>query len=277
MNQPTGQGSSQQSDTLLNRALPGRYIDLMRDGVTPADLRAHGDKAVWRALLRTAHSAQIRGWDVVEWECLILEDRNQLARQIRTRRDGRPKPQRTVEKTLSKAWDAAWEHRTTNPTMDRADVAETAKERAAIALDVAAEADNDLRDAERAVLAYAARLTTERGLLQVDLAWRTVMESTGLTERRTKNALRDLERRGLLRLVERGRAGGEQGEARTQGQPLRTPVRRGSLYVSGNPTCGTFREHLWDLNGRDQWDPCAYLGPLTNPRQRKDRPWISSN
>ena len=243
--QDTGAPASTGSAT-PDRALPGWAIDLIRDGVTSADLKERGDRAVWSALLRIAHTAQIRGWGVVEWEAQILEDRNVLARQLRTKRDGRPKPARTVDKTLSKAWDAAWEHRTSRPTMDREQVAEAARQRAATARDVAADADNDLRESERDVLAHIAAETEERGLLRIACPWRTVADAVDLGERATKNALRDLVRRGCLVLVERGRPGGPsakgRGKANLYGLPEAQPPHmcRGTRPVGPQThTCGT--------------------------------------
>ena len=169
-----------------DRALPGWAIDMIRDGVPSADLRASGNRAVWRALVSTALSAQVRGWASGEWECLVLEPASRLGGQVRLRDRHKARTDKAVAKMLTDAWDRAWEYRTENPTWDRDQVQAEAAERAAAVLVAVADADADLSDRERAVLAYAARQTQERGMLRVALPWRAVMAATSLTEKVAK-------------------------------------------------------------------------------------------
>lgn len=199
----------------MDRALPGYMIDLIRDGVHPTDLRARGDKAVWAALVKTASSAQLRGWGEIEWEALILEPKSVLGRQASTRDGHKPKKPLTVSKMFSDAWDSAWEWRTSSAkAWSREEVREHANSRAAAIVDVISDPTNDLAGNERAVLNYAAEQTVGRGLLRVALPWRAVVEATGLGERSTKNALDKLQRRGLLILEVRGKSGATEGKRR---------------------------------------------------------------
>lgn len=65
-----------------------RMIDIIRDGVRAADLRAHGDRAVWEALGVTALAALNAGWSRPQWEFEVLHPRSILGLQARVdRRD----------------------------------------------------------------------------------------------------------------------------------------------------------------------------------------------
>jgi hypothetical protein len=67
-------------------SLPGRTVDLIRDGAPAADLARRGDSAVWSALLSTATSARQRGWTFPEWAAYVSEARSNLGRQARIKR-----------------------------------------------------------------------------------------------------------------------------------------------------------------------------------------------
>src|SRR4051794_25736272 len=92
--------------TQPHRALPGRTIDLIRSGVPPSELRAKGDRAVYRGLVGTAASALQHGHDYAEWAALVTEARSNLGRQLRLKGGTKERPQRNVERTLRGAWEA---------------------------------------------------------------------------------------------------------------------------------------------------------------------------
>jgi hypothetical protein len=222
----------------IDRALPGWCIDLIRDGVTNTDLKASGDRAVWRALRRTALSAQHRAWSVMEWEALILEPRSVLGRQLATK-GGKTRTPKAVQRALSSAWDSAWGYRTQDAPFDRERAREEAERRANAARTIAADLDNDLRDPERAVLALAADLSDQRGLPRVALPWREAQRATGLSERSTKNALRGLAAKGVLVLVERGRAAGGKSTKGAKANLYALPDSVHPHVKPGDPACGT--------------------------------------
>jgi hypothetical protein len=90
---------------VLHRALPATMIDLIRDGVPAKALKERGDRAVWRALAKTASSAVQRGWDRADWEALVIEPRSNLGSQLRGGR--RTKTPAESHKTLTSAWETA--------------------------------------------------------------------------------------------------------------------------------------------------------------------------
>jgi hypothetical protein len=193
----------------MDRALPAWAIDLIRDGVRPADLRAKGSRAVWRALVRTASSAQVRGQDQMEWEYLILQPQSLLGTQVRLRDAHHTRTARAVTNTLSKAWETAWEWRTRQPNAWSAqEVTQVAQERAKAIIDLVADPDAALTDAQRAVLNYAASETQRRGLLKVALPREDFLKATGLGLTALRTALKGLEKSGLLTLAEAGKPKG---------------------------------------------------------------------
>lgn len=202
----------------MNRALPGWAIDLIRDGVPGPGLRRGGGKAVWRALVQTASSAQIRGWGIVEWEFLVLAKASHLGRQVALKDGRRERTGCQVDKTLFDAWNQAWEWRTMQPeTWDRDTVRKVAHRRAAQMRDLASDGDVKLTDQERAVLVFVAEQAVTRGLTRLALPRVALMEGTGLTERQVRRAVPSLHHKGLLMLHAPG----------VQGDKVR---RRAALY-----------------------------------------------
>ncbi|MGV8910461.1 MAG: hypothetical protein ACOH1Y_15880 [Propionicimonas sp.] len=210
-------------------------MDLARDGVAPAALKAGGDGAVWHALVSTATSAQIRGQGFMDWEGLVTSPQSRLGTQMRLKDGDRALSPKAVATKLTDAWDAAWVWRSERPAAWSAEeVREQAERRCHAMTDVVADADADLIDGDRAVLAYAIEQTRTRGMLQVTLPWRDVQQATGLGEKATKNGLERLTSRGLLVLVRRGRSSGQDGKRRASlyGLPttdaLALPMSRGT-------------------------------------------------
>jgi hypothetical protein len=190
----------------MHRALPGRTIDLIRDGVPVRDLRAMGDAAVRRALLSTAASAMQCGWSDIDWSDEVLCARSRLGHQVRVARDGRrERPERQVRRMLDDAWDRATEYVSETPAWTRDSMRAEAEARARRARDIASDPDVDLTTAMRAVLAYAADLAEKRGLHRLALPRRAVSDATGLGDRATRTALATLHQRDLLRREDSGR------------------------------------------------------------------------
>jgi len=192
----------------VNRNLPGPMIDLIRDGVPPADLRRDGQRAVWSALFRTAASAAQRGQDGWEWECLLREPSSVLGRQASTRDGQRLKTERSIAKTYAAAWDRATAWVSEQPAKwTKAEAEEQAVCRANLVAELAADPEVMLPQSSRAVLAYAAnearRLTSDRPALPR----KEMLEATGLGLTALRTALARLDEMGLLMLAERGRRG----------------------------------------------------------------------
>jgi hypothetical protein len=187
-------------------ALPGRTVDLIRDGVRPADLRAGGDRAVWRALVSTAASALQRGHDFTEWAALVTETRSNLGRQMRLKGGKKERTQRTVERTLRNAWTTAEKFVAEAPAAFTRD---DALAHVAVVRDWTADADSPLDDNERAVMAAACRIAERNGTTRPALPRRALVDETGLGERTVRTTLDRLHRRGLLVLEVPGRSGGD--------------------------------------------------------------------
>ncbi len=201
-----------QSDTLtrrpLDRALPGRMVDLIRDGVPPQALRQRGGKAVFSALFRTAASASQRGWDAWEWQELVMHPASILGLQVQLRDGFKPRSPKDVQKLLDDAWDkaTAWVNEQP-PAFTKRQMAAEIELKTASLMGKAEDPGFPLADADRRVLAYACDQAKARGTDTVALPWRAVVEGTCLGERSAKNALQQLHDKGLLTRVEAGRSG----------------------------------------------------------------------
>lgn len=188
---------------MSDRALPARMIDLVRDGVRPADLRESGERAVYNALVRTAASAQQRGWTYSEWAALLSEVRSTLGRQVRVRRD-KERTRLAVEKTLRGAWDAAATWLADAPAAFTRDDALAHVETVRRWIE---DADADLTDAERQVLAAACDIAAQHGTTRPALPRRALVDATGLGERTVRTTLARLHDRRVLVLEVPGRSG----------------------------------------------------------------------
>jgi hypothetical protein len=188
------------------QALPGRTVDLIRDGVRPSELRAGGDRAVWRALVSTAASALQRGHDFTEWAALISETRSNLGRQMRLKGGTKERTPRTVERTLRSAWTTAEKFVAEAPAAFTRD---DALAHVALVRDWTADVDSPLDDNERAVMAAACRVAERNGTTRPALPRRALVGETGIGERSVRTTLDRLHRRGLLVLEVAGRSGGD--------------------------------------------------------------------
>lgn len=213
--------------TQPHRALSGRMIDLIRTGVPPADLRAHGDRAVFNALVRTASSAQQRGQDFPEWAALVSEAKSVLGHQARVRSTGKEKPRARYEKTLQDAWQKAakWVS-TAAPAFTRED----ALQHVATVRTWVADAEADLTHTDRAVMAAAVELAEHHGTTRPALPRARMVELSGLGERSVRNALVRLDRRGLLVQQDPGKSSAEAGRRRAALYSLPTEEAMQSAY-----------------------------------------------
>jgi hypothetical protein len=185
----------------MDRALPGRHIDLIRDGVPGYDLKTKGRTAIWSALITLAMSAQMRSWDQCEWQDLILAPTSRLGLQVRSKGPERSLPGMQVQRLLDRAWEKAWELRTArDANWTPAQAKAEAHERAQIVADAVADEDVDLNDNERAILAHAVEQTRLRGFTNVALPRRAIYAATGLGSTVVAKTLASLEQKGLLHL-----------------------------------------------------------------------------
>lgn len=195
----------------MNRALPAPIIDLIRDGVAPAALKAGGDRAVWKALVSTASSASQRGQSWEEWETLLGESRSRLGAQARLKRGRKERTSRDYNRTLIAAWTTATKWvATADPPISTEQIGE----RANIVERFVADAETPLPDAHRAILAYAVEVARRNSTTRPALPRRELQQATGLGERTLRTALDALHQTGLLQLELPGRASADPGRRR---------------------------------------------------------------
>lgn len=189
-------------------------LDVIRDGVRPAELRRDGQRAVWSALFRTAASAAQRGWDCWEWQELVQQPSSVLGRQVATRDGVRQRTPEATAKTLHDAWDraTAWASQQP-PRWTRAEATAQAVRRADLVAELAADPAADLDPAQRAVLAHAAGLARARGIDRVAMPRRDVLAATGLGLTALRTALARLDAQQLLVLAEQGKRSPSGGRA----------------------------------------------------------------
>ena len=202
-----------------HKALPSSAIDLIRDGVSPEELREHGQLAVWRALGRTALAAVNAGYSRARWEYEVVSPVSKLGLQNRLKENGKERTAQAANKALNSAWARAEKHAAENPAWTRDDARAEAENRAAALRLVAADAEVDLADAQRVLLVYAADKAASQGSPSVNLPRAATAEATGLGEKAVRLHLDRLVERGMLALAERGRA-------RTKSRPGRANVYR---------------------------------------------------
>lgn len=182
----------------------GWAVDLIRDGVAPRDLRAEGEKAVWKALVKTAVSAMNRGVDRVEWISLIDEPGSHLGTQARLKRGTKPRTTTEYRRTLERAWAAGRDWLATRPAafgpVEITDRIRKVRERVE-------NPQAALSDVERVILLYACEFAASRMTDRPALSRRGVMAATGLSERVTRDALDRMADVGLLILEVRGKPG----------------------------------------------------------------------
>lgn len=175
----------------VRRALPGPIIDLIRDGV---EHPGKNTKKTYAAAVRTAMSAQQRGWGFPDWEALMMEPASTLGLQMAIQRA-------QYRRSLREAWEHAARRITESPPMTRDDARDFLDD-----TEMALIEDRNLDFADRVVVQHVLDRGRELGTKRVALPWRQVSTETGLTEAVVKRVLRT-KARGYLELAERGRQG----------------------------------------------------------------------
>lgn len=185
-------------------SLPGPMIDLIRDGVSEADLRRRGSAAVWGALVSTAMSAMQHGHNYPEWAYRVSERASLLG--LQAHRDGRKRDlgRTRYESELQRAWAAAARSVAEEPACTPAQVREGVS-KALVALDQLPDDYWTLRPRDRSVLRWVLTEADRRGMTRPAVPVRAVEEATGVPRSEVSRALRRLRESGWLRLHTRGR------------------------------------------------------------------------
>lgn len=227
------------------------WIDVVRDGLTPAELKGRGDTAVWAALRSTAMSAMQGGYGFPDWCATVLEPRSRLGAQVRVRvgRGDKPRTPEDVHRQLATAWDSAAARVAESPAWTRDDVLAVVQE----LRDELADSAHQLTDAEAAVMLHALDVAAERGTTRPALPRHAVVTAcgaVGIGERATRTALQRLLDGGALHLAVKGRPG----------------------VGSASGTSG--RANLYRLPTRDQLHAylCRGTRPVGPPQAQPHRP-----
>lgn len=188
------------------RALPGRTIDLIRDGAPIDAIKNRGhDPAVWSTLVSTAMSAANRGWSGPDFVTLVLESRSHLGAQASLKK-GNNRGRAQTTQLVYDAWDRAEENIRTSPAWTAEDLhqqAEQRQRRSARGLEAVS-----LTEAEDLVMRHVARRLADTGSLQRAISRQDFIDETGLGKTALETAQRRLMTRGLLVQVEKGAPGG---------------------------------------------------------------------
>lgn len=210
-------------------ALPGRTVDLIRDGVAVEDLQWQGSFAVDQALKATAKSAINVGMGEVEWWTLVEDPHSELGRQTTTVRDKRGHPRRATAREVLKRREAAWGRAMAeiagSVPYTAGQVRAEAESRADAVLALLADADyrtptgRNLLPSDRAVLAHLGDAARQRGLFRVAETRRAIMVGAGrhtvdripLGRKAVDKALVRLVAAGLIRKYRKGKPGADSG------------------------------------------------------------------
>lgn len=185
-------------------SLPGPMIDLIRDGVSEADLRRRGSAAVWGALVSTAMSAIQHGHNYPEWAYRVSERASLLG--LQAHRDGRKRDlgRTRYESELQRAWAAAARSVAEEPACTPAQVRESVS-KALVALDELPDDCWTLPRRDRSVLRWVLTEADRRGMTRPVVPVRAVEAATGVPRSEVSRALKRLRESGWLRLHTRGR------------------------------------------------------------------------
>jgi hypothetical protein len=255
--QTVAPAADNQAGHQLDRALPGQFLDRIRDGLSPAELRAGGARAVWKEVIRASNSAVQRGWRQWELAALLTEPRSTLGRQLVLSRPGHQLTDKQLDDQLVRAWRKAERWVAGRPPP--ADKVAIVRHLEAVA---AALEHVELGHADRAVMAYALRVARTHGTLRPALPPLGVAAETGLGERTVRNSLRRLERRGLVEVADRGRSSGD------------APRRRAACYRLLLPKAGMWDPQLQTYGTPSPgaaWDPPGHRGNVVALRPRRGR------
>ena len=196
----------------LDHALPGRYVDAIRDGVPSNDARK-----VWAMCMTVAMSASLRGWTEQQYVDAVAGPHSKLWTQLMMRRDGRTSSMPRAYRELRKAWAAGVAKAADVDVRTREEIAVDAVERAYEWGDRLDARTDKLSPNEHALMTYVVQQTEERRMFSVACARRTVAAATGLGEEAVKGGFVRLVRKGLLVKYSPGRAWTKKEKERGQG------------------------------------------------------------
>ena len=186
--------------------LPFWAADLIRDGVPSDELRTHGSKALFAALLRLAMAAQEHGWTNDTFVTVTLETRHQLGDQL-CHQNGKDRPEDKCRELVDYAWQKASDFRVVKVPDFGAGLAAEVEARVVRAVRIAEDANSTLTVEERAVLACVAGEVRRRGWIRVPLPRRELSDALGLGDRTVRTALDRLLAARHLLLTERPSTG----------------------------------------------------------------------
>lgn len=211
---------------LLCHALPEWAVDIILLGIPEKEAR--DARQSWGACVRIAMSAQRRGWSESEYLTEVHHYDRGLWRQLTTRRDGRPRPDKFGYRQLRAAWATAAANLNDLGTRTRGDLAADAVELAFMWVDRLTDGIDDLSEAESSVMRYVVAETERRRMLRVTCPGRAVAEFSKVPPRTVARVLARLAQRGLLIKHSPGRQG------------KRKSSRRAAIYGLVDPgTLGT--------------------------------------
>jgi hypothetical protein len=234
------------------KGLPGRSVDIIRDGVPEPDLQRRGDAAVWHALFSTAASAMQRGWRRLDWITYVTHPASMLGVQTARAYDTWPPKMRTRTATirqLHRAWAAAEEWVTTAPAATTVDEA-----LARVAEVEAAARDAYLTTNDRAILAFAIDTARYYGTDRPALPRRAIAAMTDLGEKAVRLGLDRLIDQGWLQVIDAGRP-----------SPRRESRRAGLYRLTLPPPPVQTREGPIYLPRARSVGPGPYMGPSNPP------------
>lgn len=189
----------------LNRALPGWAVDAILGGLLGPQARDR--RKLWGMCVRVAMSAQRRGWSESEYLTEISARKYGLWRQLTTRRDGRPYPDKFGYKELRSAWEAARLNVNDVGIRTRDEIASDAMDLACSWVEWITDNPGQLGEIEASVMGFVIAETERRGMLRVTCPGREVAEFAKTSHRTAARVLSGLANRGLLIKYSPGRRG----------------------------------------------------------------------
>jgi predicted transcriptional regulator len=225
----TDNGTQDDLEPKINRALPQIYIDLLLDG--PPCGEAAPMANIYSCLVSVAMSAYRRGWTEIQFLDEVTA-RSRVGsggrRRWRERRlwvllKSHRNSEAAAMKTLQKAWSAAVANLNDIGERSKVDVRDDAIERAYLWADRITDRLDGLSDTEAAVLGYVVSQTEQRGMTRVTCPARAVAEYAKVSTMTAHRSLEVLLEKGLLVRHSRGRPG-------------KPGNRRAAIYSLSDPT-----------------------------------------
>lgn len=226
-------GCGGHSSTRIAR-YPGPAIDLIRSGVPAQELKAEGRRAVWRALVSTATSAQAKRHRYIDWAATMDEAQSNLGHQVKANGGRRELTSVQFEKQLGKAWTTAQRYLASAPPACTADDFRQAATLLAGALDDLPTDGWVGQPFDRRVLRYVLGRAASIGTSSPTVPCRPAAEALGATPMAVCRALARLVKGGWLDLAERGRPRGPSTLA-ARASRYRLPAERLSARLRGDP------------------------------------------